>query len=94
MDEEPGRRKKRWSALKSGKIRTADSTVVKIISWPHELVYNSGGEPVIFKHISMAQFVSGYLSVFDTVKSGGKQVMLKHLKELMADTSTYGWEPV
>ena len=25
--------------------------------------------------------------------TGVKQVMLKHLKELMADTSTYWWEP-
>ena len=28
------------------------------------------------------------------VKSGERQVMLKHLKELIADASTYGWEPV
>ena len=44
MDEEPDRRKKRWSALKSSTIRTADSTVVKRITWPHELMYNSGGK--------------------------------------------------
>ena len=52
-DEEPGRRKKRQRALKSGKVRTADSTLMKIISWPHELMYNSGGEPVTYEQISI-----------------------------------------
>ena len=94
MGEKPDIRKKRRRALKYGKIRIADSTVVKGITWPHELMYNSGGEPVIYEHISMPQFVTGYLSVLDIVKSGGKQVMLKYLKELMADASTYGWESV
>ena len=35
MDEEPDQRKKRQKALKSVKVRTADSAVVKIITWPH-----------------------------------------------------------
>ena len=61
---------------------------------PYELVYNSGGEHVTYELISMPQFVTGYLSVLDTVKTGEKLVMLKHLKELMVDASTYGWEPV
>ena len=52
-------------------------------------MYNSGGEPVIYEQISMRQFVTGYLSVLDTVKSGGKQVMLKHLNELVANAFTY-----
>ena len=42
----------------------------------------------------MTKFMTGYLSVVDTVKMGVKRVMLKHLKELMANASTYGWEPV
>ena len=32
--------------------------------------------------------------MLDTVKSVERQVMLNHLKELMADASIYGWEPV
>ena len=50
-DEELDRRKKRQKALKSGKVRIADSHVVKRITWPHELVYNSGGEPVMYELI-------------------------------------------
>ena len=35
MDEEPAPRGKKAKALKSGKIRTADWTVIKRIMWPH-----------------------------------------------------------
>ena len=69
MDQKPDQRKKRQKGLKSGKVRTADSTVVKRITCPHELVYNSGGESVTYDPISMPQFVTGYLSVLDTVKT-------------------------
>ena len=41
----------------------------------------------------MPLFVSEYVAVVDTVNSGVKEVMCKHLRELMADASTYGWEP-
>ena len=42
----------------------------------------------------MPHFMPGYVAVLDTVKSGVKEVKPKHLPELMADVSTYGWEPV
>ena len=42
----------------------------------------------------MALFVSGYLAVLDMVNAGLKEVMLKHLRQLMSDTATYGLEPV
>ena len=73
MDQEPAHRRKKGKPLKSGKVRTADSTVIKRTTWPHELVYTSGGEPVTYELISMSQFVTGYLSVMDMVKAGEKQ---------------------
>ena len=94
MDEEPAPRRKKAQALKSGKVRTVDSTVIKRIMWPHELVYTSRGEPVTYELISLPQFVTGYLSVLDTVKSEERQLMLKHLKELMSVSSTYRWKPI
>ena len=71
MDEEPDHGKKMKKALKSG-------TVIRRITWPHELIYISGGEAVTYELISILQFVSGYLSVLDMVNTGEKQVMLKH----------------
>ena len=71
-----------------------DSIVVKRITWPYEHVYTSCGEPAVYGHLSMLLFMSGYVAVLDTVKSGVKQAMLKLVGELMADASTYRWEPV
>ena len=79
--------------LKSGKIRTADS-MVKHITWPHELIYTSWGHPAVYKQLSMPLFISGYIAIRDTVKSELKEIMLKHLWDLMADAATYGWEPI
>ena len=81
-------------SLKSDKVRTADSTVVKRITWPHGLVYTSVGQPAVYDQLSIPLFISGYVAVLDSVNSGVKEMMLKHLRELMADTATYGWEPV
>ena len=50
-DQEPAHRRKKGMPLKSGKVRTADSTVIKRINWTHELVYTSGGEPVTYELI-------------------------------------------
>ena len=80
--------------LKSSKVRTADSTVVKCITWPHELVYISGVQSAIYEQFSVPLFASGYIAFLNTVKSGFKEVMLKHLQELMADSAIYGWEHV
>ena len=68
--------------------------MVKRITWPHELMYTSGGEPAAYEHLSMLLFMSGYVAVLATVNSRVKEVILKHLRELMADASTYVWEPV
>ena len=39
----PKKRKKRRTAIKSGKVHTADTTVLKQIVWLHELVYDPRG---------------------------------------------------
>ena len=53
-EEEMFRWLKHRKTLKSGKVRTADSMVVKCITWPHELLYTSGGQPGTYEQISMA----------------------------------------
>ena len=80
--------------LKSGKVRTSDSTVVKTITWPDKLMYTFAEVPTVYEHLSMHLFISGYVVVLDTFKSGVKEVMLKHLRELMDGASTYRWEQV
>ena len=70
MGQGPARRRKKDKPLKSGKVRTADYIVIKRITWPNEL----GGEPMTYEHISISQFVTGYLSLLDMVKMGGETV--------------------
>ena len=89
-DQEPAHRRKKGRPLKSGSVRTADFIVIKRITWPHELVYALPGEPMTYELISMSQFVTDYLSVLDMVKALEKQC----IKEMMANTSMYGWEHV
>ena len=74
----------------SSNVHTADSTIVKCITWPHELVYVAGSQPAVYEELTLPQFVSGYLGILDTVKASQKEVMLKHLRELMADAEIYG----
>ena len=76
------------------KLHMADSTVTSRITWPHELVYTVGDQPAVYEQLTFPFFMTGYLAVVDTVKSGLKKAMLKHLHELMADAANYRWEPV
>ena len=48
----------------------------------------------MYEELTLQIFLSGYLSVLDTVMAGQKYMMLKHLKEIMVDTELYGWEAV
>ena len=41
----------------------------------------------MYGQLTMPLFVSGYIVIMDTVKSGLKEVILKHLQELMADAA-------
>ena len=82
------------TSRKNSQVWTADSLVAKCITWPHELVYTSVRQPAMYEKFFMPLFISGYIAMLDTVKSGLTETMLKHLWEWMADAATYGWEPV
>lgn len=64
------------------------------MTWPHELVYTATDQPVVYEELSVTLFVSGYLAIMETVKPIMKQIMGKHLKELMTDAEVYRWAPV
>ena len=65
--------------IKSGKVHTADSMVVKRIIRPHKFMYPAHGQPTMYEQLSLPLFVTGYFAVVDTVKLGLKEVMFKHL---------------
>lgn len=61
----------------------SDSIVVKCIIWPHEVVLMAGSHPTMYEELSPSLFVSGYLAILETVKANQKDIILKHLIDLM-----------
>ena len=53
----------RRRGLKSGKVRTTDTLIIKRVKWPHEMVFTSQGQPPVYREMSLALFINGYLSV-------------------------------
>ena len=78
--------------LKSGKVQTADTTVLYKITWPHEVIYTCTGQPEEYDQLIITIFVCGFLMVMATEKESIRPYMLQHLQNLMADVELYGWE--
>ena len=84
--------KKRKTTIKSGKRHMANTTVLRQINWPHELVYGPGSQPTIYDELPLPLFIQGYLAIIESERPAQKKAMLKHLSELMANAAIYGWE--
>ena len=80
--------------LKSGKVSTIDSVVVKRVQWSHEMVFTNQGQPPVYGELSMALFTNGYLSVLAAEMDINKAHMCCHLQELMEDAEVNGWKVV
>ena len=74
--------------------RTGATMVVHNITWPQEMIYSSTAKPATYKELSVPAFVQGYLVVMDTVNTKTKDIMAKHLEDLMSDCDITGWENV
>ena len=72
--------------------RTGAATVLKKITWPHEVVYTSAGKPASYQDMSVPQFMYGYLLVMDSEEADIRVQMDSHLKALMSDAQLYGWK--
>ena len=75
--------------LKSGKIRTADTTVLHQINGPHEVVYTSTGELEEYEVMSVTLFVCDFLVAMAREKETDMPFMLQHQQELMEDVKLY-----
>ena len=90
-EEEPTPIPKR-KTLKLGKIRTADSSVLHKVVWPHKVVYTATGKPAEYDDISIPLFISRYLTVMAMEKPSVCLLMAQHLQDLTGDTVLYEWE--
>ena len=69
----------------SGKLSTADTTVMLHVTWPHEVIYTPSGQPAIYDQLNNMAFVNGYLTVMAREPEQMKVRMLTHLQELFED---------
>ena len=93
-DEEEHPHPRRGNNLKSGMQRTGASTVIHKVTWPHEVVYTSEGNPASYQDLTIPLFVQGYLIVMELEQGPVKKLMSTHLQDLMSDTQWYGWDKV
>ena len=71
-------------ALKWGKIKTTDSSVIHKVMWPHGIVYTATGKPAEHNGISMQLFVSSYLAIITAAKPFISPLMFQHTRDLMS----------
>ena len=71
---------------------TGASTVVRKVTWLHEVVYTLEGKPAAYQDISVPLFVPGYLITMDSQDTTTKHRMVEHLQDLMSDAEMYGWD--
>ena len=57
--------KRRRIIIKSGKLCMADSTILKQIIWPNELVYRPGSKPAVYDELSLLYFINAYLAILE-----------------------------
>ena len=87
-DKPPLRHRRR--NIKSGMDRTGATTVLKKITWPHEVVYTSAGKPALYQDMTVPQFDHRYLLIMDSKEADIRVQMASHLKALMSDAQLYG----
>ena len=78
----------------SDKLRSADTTAIHKILWPHELIFTPEGQSTTCESLSVMAFVKGFLTIMSLQKDALRIKMGDHLQEMMEDGETFGWPMV
>ena len=49
----------------SGKLKSADTSAIHRVTWPHEYVFTPEGQPTAYESLSTMAFATGYLTIMD-----------------------------
>ena len=81
---------------KSGISRTVEDQVLREIDWPHLYVYRGQDrKPATYNDLTLAEFIFGYISMINNPRNMlDKEFMLQTLRNMMLDTTQYGWVQV
>ena len=75
----------------TGKLHMADGTVLKKVTWPHEVMFTPEGRTAVYGELSVMACLRGNLIVMDSQPQDTKALMDSHLADLMEDREVYGW---
>ena len=78
--------------LKSRKVHTADTQVLRCVPWPHEFVFMGNGQPAIYENLSVPLFHQ-WLCESDGCQEAAPQ-SLDGYSSHGADGEIYIWEAV
>ena len=80
------------AGLTSNLVRfTPDSQVVNRIKWLHEMGCSFVLQAPVYKDMSLALFLNGYLVIVAEESNSVRDILLRHLQELFEDVVVYGW---
>ena len=77
-----------------GKLRSADTSAIHQVMWPHELIFTPKGQPAAYESISILAFVNRFLTIMSLQMDALRIKMSAHLQEMMEDGETFGWPVV
>ena len=78
----------------SGKLKSADTTAIHRVLWPHELIFTPEGQPTAYEGLSAMAFVKRFLNIMFLQKDALRIKMAAHLQEILEDGETFGWPMV
>ena len=93
-DEEEQPQVTRRYYITSGKLRTADTTAVKQVLWPNELVFTQEDRPAVYDSLSSMAFINGYLTIMSLSMGTLRDKMASHLNDMMENGKTFRWPVV
>ena len=76
--------------MKSGKLSTEETSILRKVVWLHKVIYTALGRPAEYHHLSIPFFISRYLSVMAAEKESVQSYMIQHLQDIMGDAELYG----
>ena len=77
-----------------GKLRSADTSTIQKVLWPHELIFTPEGQPTAFESLSIMDFVNGFLTIMPLQTDAHRIKMSAHPQEMMKDCDTFRWPMV
>ena len=71
---------------------TGATTVLRKMTWLHEVMCTTVWKLASYQDTSITQFVHGYLLLMEGEEMAIKERMASLLKDLMSDAELYGWD--